>query len=379
MTARIIQGDCLDVLPRLAADGLRVHAVVTDPPYHLTSIVKRFGQEGAAPAKSAKTGVYARSAAGFMGQKWDGGDVAFRAETWAAVAACMKPGAHLAAFGGTRTYHRMAVAIEDAGLEIRDTLAWVYATGFPKSHNQDGDWDGWGTALKPAFEPIILARMPLAGTVAANLAAHGCGALNIDGCRVPTDAPRPWRESAVPVSGNGSTVFGAFAKEGTRAVADTTEGRWPANLLHDGSAEVLGAFAAFGESTSSPRERRNTAVAHNRTGSMGASAKDWTTHGHADAGSPARFFMCAKADAGDRAGSKHPTVKPGALMRWLVKLIVPPGGTVLDPFAGTGSTGLAADQLGMDAVLIEQSAEYAADARRKLTADAGLFARVAAE
>lgn len=377
MTVRIIQGDCLDVLPRLAADGLRVHAVVTDPPYHLTSIVKRFGGEGAAPAKSAQTGVYARSAAGFMGQKWDGGDVAFRPETWAAVASCMRPGAHLAAFGGTRTYHRMAVAIEDAGLEIRDTLAWVFAGGFPKSHNQSGDWTGWGSALKPAFEPIILARKPLCGTTTANLAAHGCGALNIDGCRVPLAEPRP-------VMVRTSTVVAATAMSGASTGATssgemTDLGRWPANLLHDGSAEVMDAFATFGESTSSPRGRRNTAAAHNRTGSMGASAGDWTTHGHADAGSPARFFYCAKADATDRSGSKHPTVKPGALMRWLVKLIVPPRGTVLDPFAGTGSTGLAADQLGMDAVLIEQSAEYAADARRKLTTDAGLFARVAAE
>lgn len=371
MTVRIIHGDCLDVLPRLAADGLRVHAVVTDPPYHLTSIVKRFGQEGAAPAKSAKTGVYARSAAGFMGQKWDGGDVAFRPETWAAVAACMRPGAHLAAFGGTRTYHRMAVAIEDAGLEIRDTLAWVFASGFPKSHNQNGDWSGWGSALKPAFEPIILARKPLCGTIAANLAAHGCGALNIDGCRVDVtdNTTKAWR-------GEGDRSREQYRTGTTGKTVPTDLGRWPANLLHDGSAEVLDAFAAFGESKSVGGHRGSG----ERTNGYGMKADaEKRPIGFGDTGTGARFFMCAKADASDRVGSKHPTVKPGALMRWLVKLIVPPGGTVLDPFAGTGSTGLAADQLGMDAVLIEQSADYADDARRKLTADAGLFARVAAE
>lgn len=200
---------------------------------------------------------------------------------------------------------------------------------------------------------------------------YGCGALNIDGCRVPADGEDTGRvRGTLPHSddawGNGKLTH----TEGNPL------GRWPANLLHDGSAEVLDAFAEFGESKS-VGGYRGAGERGNGYG-MKADAEKRPT-GFGDTGTPARFFMCAKADATDRAGSKHATVKPGALMRWLVKLIVPPGGTVLDPFAGTGSTGLAADQLGMDAVLIEQSAEYAADARRKLTADAGLFARVAAE
>ncbi len=224
-------GDCLEILPTLAENS--IDACVTDPPYHLTSIVKRFGTDNAAPAQFGKDGAYARAAAGFMGRKWDGGDVAFRVETWREVYRVLKPGAHLIAFGGTRTFHRMACAIEDAGFEIRDQIQWLYGSGFPKSHDVSkgidraagaerevlgiagksgserscmaGDfaggeylataaattaarqWEGWGTALKPACEPIVLARKPLSeSTVAANVLKWGTGALNIDGCRVAT-------------------------------------------------------------------------------------------------------------------------------------------------------------------------------------------------
>lgn len=305
-------GDCLRALPTIKG----VDAVVTDPPYYLASIVKRFGSETSAPAKSGgATGVYGRASSGFMGQKWDGGDIAFRPETWRLVYDSMKPGAHLAAFSSTRTYHRMATAIEDAGFEVRDMVSWLYGSGFPKSldvskaldkrgaHDAKA-WNGWGTALKPACEPIVLARKPLIGTVAANVLEHGTGGINVDGCRVP------------------------YAPDKKQAVS--AKGRWPANVVHDGSEQVI-----------------------------------------AGLGSSARFFYHAKANAADRAGSKHPTVKPVALMRWLVRLITPPGGLVLDPFAGTGTTGEAARLEGMRAILIEIEPRYQDDIYRRLVDDLG--------
>jgi len=357
----------LELLPTLAEASF--HACVTDPPYHLTSIVKRFGSPTAAPAGFGTDGAFARASRGFMGKVWDGGDVAFRPETWAAVLRVLKPGAHLAAFSGTRTYHRMVCAIEDAGFEIRDQLAWVFGSGFPKSHDvskaidkaagaerevlgvagksgsvrncmagdftggeymatapaTDGarQWVGWGTALKPAWEPIVLARRPLAErTVAGQMLVTGTGALNIDACRVhASDAP--------PCPGGG-VVGAGTSYELPDSHGEMPAGRWPANLVHDGSLEVL---EAFGDE------------------------------------SRARFFYHAKADAGDRAGSRHPTVKPIALMRWLVRMVTPPGGSVLDPFAGTGTTGAACRVAGFGCVMMEREAEYVADAARRLGLD----------
>jgi len=368
VTIRLINGDCLSVLPTLDAGS--IDACVTDPPYHLTSITKRFGAANAAPAKFGTDGAFSRAARGFMGQTWDGGDIAFRVETWAEVFRVLKPGAHLAAFGGTRTYHRMACAIEDAGFEIRDTLAWLYGSGFPKSHNAG---EGRGTALKPAFEPIILARKPLVGTVAQNVLAHGTGAINVDACRI--ESADGYAENCVTQGVN--TARTSFAPAVVqRTFAPSTLGRWPANVLHDGSDEVEAAFAEFGEhKAGSPISGNEPSVP--AKGDVVYGFRDRVaSHSHGDTGTASRFFYTAKADAADRAGSKHPTVKPTDLMRYLVRLISPPGGTVLDPFAGTGSTGLAADQLGMNAILIEQSPVYAADAERKIHGDAPLFADV---
>ena len=172
---RVVHEDCLVALPRLLAEGVRVDAIVTDPPYHLTSIVQRYGKADSAPTRD-RDGLYARSARGFMGKQWDGGDIAFRVETWRAALDLLKPGGHLVAFSATRTYHRMACAIEDGGLEIRDQLAWMYGSGFPKSHNHHGDWEGWGTALKPSLGALIVfGRKPLAGTVAAEPGAEWRG------------------------------------------------------------------------------------------------------------------------------------------------------------------------------------------------------------
>jgi site-specific DNA-methyltransferase (adenine-specific) len=330
---------------------------VTDAPYHLTSIVRRFGQEGAAPAKKgrgpAATGAFARASVGFMGKKWDGGDVAMRAETWRAVFDNLKPGAHLVAFGGTRTYHRMACAIEDAGFEIRDQLAWVYGSGFPKSHNQPG---GWGTALKPAWEPICLARKPLAGTVAANVLAHGTGALNIDGCRVEGQA-QPF--------GNSTASEGYRLHKRAEDWSPSDLGRWPGNILHDGSDDVLAMFPVAGGAA--PPSRTGSATTANTFGHYARRSDVF----HDDAGSAARFFYSAKAGPLDRLGSSHPTVKPVDLMRWLVRLVTPAGGTILDPFAGSGTTGIAAIAEGFSAELIDIEAEHIADIERKLALLAG--------
>lgn len=388
-------GDCRDVLAGLAANS--VDAIVTDPPYALVSIVKRFGAPGAAATKDGD--VYARASAGFMGQQWDTGETAFAVAFWQQCLRVLKPGGHVAAFSGTRTYHRLAVAIEDAGFEIRDQLGWAYASGFPKSHNvgkaidramgmeregiripadqvrnpkvidgghgvDGGDrpfmkaarergfheaaspeaaaYVDHGTALKPAWEPIVLARKPLAGTVARNVLAHGTGALNIGGCRVPwadaadaadtADAQMARKrqlQAQIAAGGAGfqSASIGRESRDGTEPVAQSPLGRWPANIVHDGSEAVREVFPDG---------------AH-------------------------RFFFSAKADALDRAGSRHPTVKPVDLMQWLCRLIVPKGGLVLDPFAGSGTTGEAAWREGMRAILVEREPQFLADIAARLS------------
>jgi len=405
-------GDCLDVMAGLDAES--VDSVVTDPPYHLASIVKRFGAEGAAPAKG--NDAYERASRGFMGKVWDGGDIAFRPETWAAVLRVLKPGGHLVAFGAPKNYHRLACAIEDAGFEIRDSLMWLFGSGFPKSHDvakgidkqagverevigtekvrdirngngrglgdginaasRDGpvymqreltepatpeaaQWQGWGTALKPAFEPIILARKPLIGTVAANVLAHGTGAINVDGCRVGDNAG--W---SYPNGRGGSGWHGRESLAGNlHEPMAASKGRWPANIVHDGSDEVLAGFP------DSKGQLARVGPEHGPKGSVntyGDYGPRDAFEPRGDSGSAARFFYCAKASKADRAGSKHPTVKPIALMRWLCRLITPPGGLILDPFAGSGTTGQAATEEGFNAVLIEREVEYQADIRRRL-------------
>lgn len=389
MTVSIHHSDCVAWLQ--AYDGPLFDSCVTDPPYHLTSIVKRFGGKNAAPAMVGATGAYARASKGFMGKEWDGGDVAFRPETWRAVYDKLKPGAHLVAFSGTRTYHRMACAIEDAGFEIRDQLQWIYGSGFPKSHdvskgidkslgleNQreithykgqgprsmfDGgkprpasQWNGWGTALKPACEPICLARKPLSEkNIAANVLKHGTGALNIDLTRIGTDGG-----CAGAGAGAGARVFGD-GLNGTFAEPVPGLGRWPANVLHDGSDEVLAGFPQSG-STRSEVTSNPGAIYGNGSGLPSHTG----VYGFDDQGSASRYFYSAKAGPLDRIGSKHPTIKPVDLMRWLVRLITPPGGHILEPFAGSGSTGIAALAEGFDCTMIDLEADHVADIERKL-------------
>lgn len=402
MTVRIINADVMDGLAQLADES--VHAIVTDPPYHLTT--GKNGGSGEASATLATPHGRARVTTGFMGMKWDGGDVAFRSETWREALRVLRPGGYLVAFGGTRTYHRLACAIEDAGFEVRDQLAWVYGSGFPKGTDKakiPDDWQGWNTGLKPAWEPIVLARKPMIGTLAQNLQAHGAGALNVEGCRVD-GGPRP----DVRGTANRGDSVNAYGDglHGSVMLGETTEGRWPANLLHDGSDEVLQHFpyspgqqgAVTGEEPSSPF--RNAYGKMNRTS---ASAP------RLDTGSAARFFYCAKASREDRndglnglparpllwssgeqnpgafqspntkraAQNHHPTVKPTELMAYLVRLVTPPGGTVLDPFMGSGSTGRGALLEGLDFVGIEIAPEYVEIAKRRIRAVAPLFAEVA--
>ena len=449
----VINADCIEHMNTMPPDS--VDSIVTDPPYHLTSIVKRFGKEGSAPAQFGTDGAYARASRGFMGKEWDGGDIAFRTEVWEAALRVAKPGAYLLAFGGTRTFHRMAVAIEDAGWEIRDTVMWVYGSGFPKSHNvgkgidkaagaerevvgnrmaddiRGGNmhaanrgerhfiditapatdaakqWDGWGTALKPAWEPIIVARKPLDGTVAANMLAHGTGAMNIDGCRVGVDpsvddmlrtVERKPRESQTWEQGSG------FKNEKNSRTGVPSLGRWPANLIHDGSDEVVGLFPV-----NSPHKMvRNRTLGARPFNNDGKATEYETTETIEDSGgSAARFFYCAKANKNDRnegleefedrkkvfngktalpspsndvEGSvnekfsthpqknHHPTVKPTALMRYCCKMVTPPNGTVLDPFCGSGSTGKAAILEGFKFIGIEKDPEYFAIANARIEA-----------
>ena len=365
-------GDCRQLLAAMPSES--VDAIVTDPPYEL----------------------------GFMGKGWDASGIAYDTDVWRQALRVLKPGGHLLAFGGSRTYHRMAVAIEDAGFEILDCIMWLYGSGFPKSHDiskaidreagavrevvgtkvgtrgaagtgmehsmpgkatgvkqercdvditapatpEAKRWDGWGTALKPAHEPIVVARKPLRGTVAGNVLAYGTGAINVDGCRVGTEGG---------TRGADYDKTGLFGIGGKCVITQLESGRWPANVIHDGSEEVVAGFP----------------------------------------GEEARFFYCAKASASDRdegldgftevrvfgdggasldgisntsSGRRnfHPTVKPTDLMRYLVRLVTPPGGLVLDPFTGSGSTGKAAVLEGFRFVGCELTPEYHAIAEARI-------------
>ena len=471
MTVSILIGDCRERMKELA--DASVDSAVCDPPYHLTSIVKRFGSPTAAPAKVGQTGAYARASAGFMGQTWDGGDVAFDPATWVEVMRVLKPGGHLVAFSGTRTYHRMAVAIEDAGFEIRDQLAWVYGSGFPKSldvskaidraedyklqsalrraaveavesaglklpgnsrhdwtvgehapgnkwwaefqnwlpslndidrKRVEGEivarvqkaagwftskdiyevrapatqaaqqWQGWGTALKPSWEPICLARKPLESTVAANVLKHGTGALNIDATRIQTtDDDVIHAKNPHTVNKGSNEIYGEFRKDGSCPAYDPKQGRWPANLCHDGSDEVL---AGFPDSENGRFPAQGGAFGGR--GIYGKATGNSNVERTVDGGgSAARFFYCAKATSEERGeDNNHPTVKPIALMRWLCRLVTPPGGTILDPFTGSGSTLIAAEVEQFNAIGCELSPEYAAIAERRIRDAAGMFADI---
>lgn len=362
-------GDCLDVLARLPENS--VDAVVTDPPYHLTSIVKRFGGD-AAPRTEATVGkhAYGRHASGFMGKAWDGGDIAFQPATWAAVLRVLKPGGYILAFASSRGFGRMSVAIEDAGFINHPMFGWIFGSGFPKATRIKAEgYDGFrygGQASKPALEPIYMGQKPFSEeTGTANILRWGTGAVNIDDCRIG------WPDGVAPEIG--TPGWGGPKKKSTAVpgqegatvnrVGPSKLGRWPANIIHDGSAEVIEAFPAAPGQQQSVGPEHGAKKSVNVFGDYGA-RDEFKPRG--DEGSAARFFYSAKADAEDRVGSKHPTVKPLDLIQYLVRYITPPGGIVLDPFAGTGTTGEAAFREGMRAVLIEREPEYQADIARRM-------------
>jgi site-specific DNA-methyltransferase (adenine-specific) len=385
---KLIHSDCIAAMKEMPDNS--VDSVVTDPPYEL----------------------------GFMGKSWDSSGIAFNVEVWQEALRVLKPGGHLIAFSGSRTYHRMAVAIEDAGFQIRDQIMWIYGSGFPKSHNISkaidktngvtNEWEGWGTALKPAHEPMVLARKPLLGTVADNVLTYGTGGLNIDGSRVLSqdsfEGMKGFASMKLNARRDGESEeewkfrceSGPEQQESLRKLKEL--GRFPANVIHDGSDEVL---ALFPDTKSQKSNRGNVNL-----GSFGGYADSGngvvdgtdTVRGFNDSGSAARFFYCAKASKRDRnegldgfenkrpayeshrpnyentkgietpfagtgRGGKdfknfHPTVKPTDLMRYLCRLITPPNGIVLDPFMGSGSTGKAAMLEGFDFIGIEQEIDY---------------------
>ena len=416
----LLKGNCLDTLKTLP--DCSVDSIVTDPPYEL----------------------------GFMGKSWDNSGIAYSTELWAECLRVLKPGGHLLAFSGSRTYHRMVVAIEDSGFEIRDQIMWLYGSGFPKSlnvaksieskittgsaakngfHKLEGErtgdgrigmydtveeqgfrkvnpdqlggftldattpeaqqWQGWGTALKPAHEPIVVARKPLIGTVANNVLTYGTGALNIDKSRVGTTVetwPATRTYSSKEMSRPGSTL--ADDAE-TQSTGEAPAGRWPANVIHDGSDEVLAGFPTAKGGT------WNTTAGARHFNNDGEPTLYQTSKTDNSSGSAARFFYCAKASKSERnagleglpqqTGGKatgrvdgsaglsspragagrtggsaniHPTVKPLALMRYLVRLVTPPNGIVLDPFLGSGTTACAAILEGFEWIGCEMTEDY---------------------
>jgi DNA modification methylase len=358
-------GDCRELIAAMPSES--VDAIVTDPPYEL----------------------------GFMGKGWDASGVAYDVNLWRECLRVLKPGGHLLAFGGTRTYHRMACAIEDAGFEIRDSIQWLYGSGFPKSHDvskgidkaagaerevvgvnpmvnvyrnrgpfdalEEGDiyekspitapatdaakqWQGWGTALKPAHEPIVVARKPLIGTVAANVQQHGTGALNIDAARIGR------AEGDSSIAGNRTATFGTQETkpggDGSGGWKQNDAGRWPANVITDGSIDAE--WVRYFYVAKPSRRERNAGLEH----------LDEVTKGSNFGNNGARPHTSPDYKYEANTRNIHPTVKPLALMRYLVRLVTPPGGTVLEPFAGSGTTLAAAVLEGFNAIGCELTEDY---------------------
>jgi len=395
----LLNGDCIEEMQKMIDEGVQVDSVVTDPPYEL----------------------------GFMGKSWDSTGIAFQKETWELAYQLLKPGGHLLAFSSSRTYHRMAVAIEDSGFNIRDQIMWLYGSGFPKSLNigkaidkklgakrkvvgqktagalsgnskfndaktgtisrnhsnptqsyksgKAGMYDvtepttpeakqheGWGTAIKPAHEPIVMARKPFEGTVADNVLKHGTGGINIDGCRISTEDKTQRKNKGVEwgvrndKSGNESNAY------------DSTEGRFPANVMHDGIEEDWARYFYCPKVSKTERNKGLDHLPTKKTSSMSGRRDPHNMEkSKIDNDVTGRFVTERK--------NVHPTVKPQELMKYLCRLVTPKDGTVLDPFMGSGSTGMAAKDEGFDFIGIEQEKEYfeIADSRINITAPLSEF------
>lgn len=433
----LYQGNMLDMLNFIPSNS--VDSIVTDPPYGLTTIVKRFGKENSVPAQFGNDGAFSRLSKGFMGKEWDGSGIEYNVDTWKKCYEILKDGGYLLAFGGTRTYHKIASAIEEAGFEIRDCIMWIYGSGFPKSMNIskglearekygkantrtkriveqscEGEsyklkqtnngamgeviettrkhylpstelakkWQGWGTTLKPAYEPIIVARKPFTGSLVDNVIMNGVGGINIDECRIKTDGELIAKNVAYK-SEKQSKNWGT-----KKCITELSSniGRFPANLIltYDDNTykEVCSGFPI----TSGGKMKLNSKVKRKGIKEDGSSFNSKTCGfdvnkgtglcNYGDSGSASRYFYCAKASQKDRnegleefedkikvfngkssSSSKemrgveqrfttitkntHPTVKPTQLMQYLVRLITPKEGTICDPFMGSGSTGKA--------------------------------------
>lgn len=328
----IVNGDCLEEMRKMETNS--ISCIVTDPPYGL----------------------------GFMGKEWDAGLP--HADIWKEALRVVKPGGHLLSFGGTRTYHRLTCAIEDSGWEIRDCLQWIYGSGFPKSHNHFGI-EGYGTALKPAYEPIIMAMKPCDGTFKQNAQKWGQAGINIDDCRIGTETRDNPEAGFIRRGRTDEEVFLGVDKNRPQG-SHKVKGRWPANVLFDEQAAQL-LDEQSGMSPSSDAVNHETKI--------GGAVCGWSTAqkylrsgGHTDSGGASRFFYCAKTSSRERGeGNTHPTVKPLKLMEYLITLVMPPkDGVLLDPFAGSGSTILAAHRLGLKAIGIEKSPEYCEIARDRI-------------
>lgn len=439
MTVELIPGDNRISMLELINDGVLLDSCVTDAPYHLLSVVKRFGKPGSAAAKAGRDGRFTRHSSGFMGQSWDGADadgglIAQDPAFWRLVYDLLKPGAYVAAFSSARTGHWQAVAMEMAGFIMHPMIGWITGQGFPKAHSvskaidehlgvdrkvvdlvkrrdirngqgelrgaalvsasqrengpqyvehaiteagspEAAEWEGWfysTQTLKPALEPIYIAQKPFSEKNGfLNILKHRTGAMNIDGTRVMTGDNLNGGAYAVEGQDRHDGDERWRFKSGGAGNFEQPQGRWPANLIHDGSAEVIALFPdSKGQLAAVGPEHGDNASVHafNSRGPRPAQ----TPRG--DDGSAARFFnsfppdlppilYVPKATAEDRAGSKHPTVKPVALMRHLCRLLTPPGGTVLDPFAGSGTTGVAALAEGMRPILMEREQKYLLDMR----------------
>lgn len=340
----LILGDCLEKMKDLPDNC--IDSIVTDCPYGIS----------------------------FMNKKWDYDIPSI--EIWEECLRILKPGGHLLSFGGSRTFHRIAVNIEDAGFEVRDTIMWVYGKAFPKStnigraldkRNIENDLHYLGTALKPAHEPIIMARKPFKGTLVDNVLTYGTGALNIDGCRVSSDEDfsnvKPMDVTKLNTKRNDETEEEARLRKklGSQSVEEAMEklkslGRWPANFIHDGSDVILEGFPDTASSSSSNKNKDGGDFPDN---TIKLGLKKIQRNGFDDSGSAARYFYCAKASKKDREeNNTHPTVKPTELMRYLCRLITPKNGIVLDPFMGSGSTGKAALLEGFSFIGIEMDEDY---------------------